>query len=260
MLKCSHILCKVNNIANLVRDYESLGFCIEWGSAPKRALNALLWFEKGPFIEFFSIPRAFRYLGPPLGLAFGAAAAKRWTHWSRASQGWCDVALELEPADRTKEAASGAQIANRQDLKAIRTSMNQSGLPTSRIINGSRTRPDGVKVRYSLFTPEPVDLPFVVSAYDPPQRPGKIKHPNGASGVEWVKIGVAREHLHRFQRLSRSDKWLEIEPALQTRVLEVGLSGLSTQFDSRFLHGAVFAASGKRQFIHKPQRSGKTGE
>ncbi len=37
MLKCSHIICKVASIANVVRDYQSLGFHMEWGSAPKRA-------------------------------------------------------------------------------------------------------------------------------------------------------------------------------------------------------------------------------
>ena len=78
MLKCSHILCKVNNISNLFRDYEALGFSVEWGSAPERAHNALLWFKEGPFIEFLQMPKPVTYLSLPLGLVYG---------WQRESVG-----------------------------------------------------------------------------------------------------------------------------------------------------------------------------
>jgi len=246
MLKCSHILCKVNNISNLVRDYEAVGFSIEWGSAPERAHNALLWFEEGPFIEFFQIPKLFTYLSLPLGLVYGWAAGKRWAHWSRSSEGWCDVALE--PADKKNESTQGAGTENVQDLTAIKQAINQAGVSTSRVINGKRIRPDGLKVKYSFFSPEPVGLPFVVSAYDPPQRPEKIKHPNGASGVEWLKMEVAESQLRQFQTLSKGDKWLKVESSSQTRVLEVGLSGLEKNFDSGYLHGAVFTTTEKKSF------------
>lgn len=244
MLKCSHILCKVNNISNLVRDYEELGFSIEWGSAPERAHNALLWFKEGPFIEFFQMPKSLAFLSLPFGLVNGWAAGKRWAHWARSSEGWCDVALE--PADIKNETTQGAGIENVKDLTTIKQTINQMGVSTSRVINGKRIRPDGLKVKYSFFSPEPVGLPFVVSAYDPPQRPEKIEHPNGASGVEWLKMEVAESQLRQFQTLSKGDKWLKVESSSQTRVLEVRLSGLRRHLDLRRLHGAVITTAEKK--------------
>ncbi|MBN3527029.1 VOC family protein [Paenibacillus apiarius] len=241
MLKCSHILCRVNNIAHAVRDYEALGFSMQWGSAPERAHNALLWFEEGPFIEFFQIPKRLTYLIPPLGLIYGQVARKRWTHWAKSAEGWCDVALE--PADRERERTQEDGIDDGRDLTAIKSAIAQAGVSTSRVIHGKRTRPDGLQVKYSLFATEPIGLPFVVSAYDPPQRPEKIEHPNGATGVEWVRMEVAEHHLRSFQALSAGDKWLKTESASQTRVLEVCLAGLNKNLDAKLLHGAAFTTT-----------------
>lgn len=237
MLKCSHILCKVDDISKVVRNYEALGFCVQWGSAPERALNAMIWFEEGPFIELFQIPKSLMFFIPPLGLIFGRAAGRRWAYWAKAEEGWCDVALE---PDERAALFGQLQYAGRvEQLAAIRQSLREAGLATSRLIHGSRTRPDRTKVKYSLFATEPLGLPFVVSVYDPPQRPGKIRHPNGATGIEWVRMGVAAEHLPAMQLLAAGDKWLRFADAPQTRVLEVGLSGLRGTLDDSRMHGAV---------------------
>lgn len=245
MIKCSHIVCKVNNIANVVRDYEALGFSMEWGSAPERAYNAMLWFEEGPFIEFYRPPKLFTYLRLPIGLVFGKAIGKRLAYYSRFSEGWCDVALE--PADKNNENEQEAEMQNIQDLKAIKSAINKAGISTSRIINRKRTRPDKLKVKCSLFIPNSVGLPFVTSGYDSPQRPEKIEHPNGATGIESVKMGVAENDLSQFQTLCKGDKFLKVESSPQTRALEVGLSGLGKKLDSRYLHGATFFTAPKNQ-------------
>ncbi len=240
MLKCSHISCKVNNLAEVVRDYEALGFTMQWGSSPERAMNALLWFEEGPFIEFFQVPKPFTYFSLPLGLIYGRPASQRWKHWCQAAEGWCDLALE--PNDDLPTTSEAGKEKG-QDLADIKRIVKKMGIATSRVINGQRTRPDGITVKYSLFATKPVGLPFVVSAYDPPQRPLKIKHQNGATGVEWVKVGVAANQLSQFQAISAGDQWLKIEPAPQTQVLEVCLTGLEKKLDSRKAHGAVFTTT-----------------
>ncbi|MBD8499356.1 VOC family protein [Paenibacillus arenosi] len=242
MLKCSHIICKVADITTAVRDYESLGFTMQWGSAPERAHNALLWFEAGPFIELFQIPTSFSYLSLPLGVFYGRGAGKRFKHWSSLSEGWCDVALE--PARNPNVEMLSAQR-NRMELQEIRQTMNHSGIPTSRIINGKRIRPDGSMVRYSLFAPNETGLPFMVSHYDPPQRPKRIEHPNGATGIEWVKMGVPQQLSTSFQSLLAHDKWLRAESVSQQGVIEVALSGLNQSLDTNLLHGARFVAANR---------------
>ncbi|MEK4063318.1 MULTISPECIES: VOC family protein [unclassified Paenibacillus] len=243
MLKCSHILCRVNDIAEVVRNYEALGFSVQWGSAPERALNALIWFEEGPFIELFQVPKSLTFLIPPLGLLFGRAAGRRWTYWAKAKEGWCDVALE--PDERAAVQGQPQNVGRVEQLAAIRQSLREAGLATSRVIHGNRTRPDRTKVKYSLFTTEPLGLPFIVSVYDPPQRPEMIRHPNGATGIGWVRMGVAAEHLPAMKLLAAGDRWLRFEDAPQTKVLEVGLSGLDDLLDASRMHGAVLKPAGQ---------------
>ncbi|MBY9080393.1 VOC family protein [Paenibacillus sp. HN-1] len=238
MLKCSHILCRVDNVADVVRNYEALGFTVQWGSAPKRALNAFIWFEEGPFIELFQIPKSLTFFIPPLGLLFGRAAGRRWAYWAKVQEGWCDVALE--PDDSATVHGDAGSVGRVEQLAAIRQSLRRSGLKTSRLIHGSRTRPDNVKVSYSLFATEPLGLPFVVSLYDPPQRPEKIRHSNGATGIEWVRMGIAAEHRSAMRLLVEEDRWLRLVNAPQTKVLEVGLAGLQASLEGSRLHGAVF--------------------
>ncbi|MCG7409835.1 VOC family protein [Paenibacillus sp. ACRRX] len=243
MLKCSHILCKVDNISQVVRDYEALGFTMQWGSAPNRANNALLWFEQGPFIEFFQIPKPLTYFIRPLGLFYGQVAGRRWSYWAKAASGWCDLALE--PEEQDMEHTQGGAVDDGRDLTVIKEAIDLAGVATSRVIHGRRTRPDGQKVKYSLFATEPLGLPFVVSTYDPPQRPLRITHPNGARGVEWVKMEVAEHQMDLFHALSQNDKWLRVDTSSHIRhskVIEVGLSGLCQTLDSKLLHGAVITS------------------
>ena len=178
------------------------------------------------------MPKLFAFLSLPFGLVYGRAAGKRWIHWNKCSKGWCDVALE--PTESTK------------DLRKIKLAINQAGISTSRIVHGKRIRPDGLKVKYSLFCPYTVNLPFVVSEYNPPQRPEKIKHPNGATGVEWVKMEVTESYFGQFHTLIKRDKRLKIEPSSQTRIFEVNILGLKRDLDPRYLHGAVFTTTEKK--------------
>jgi|GEM_PF-1169542 len=236
MLKCSHILCKVNRIADAVRDFQKLGFNVTWGSDPARAHNALLWFERGPFVELFQIPRAAAYLRHPLGWFYGQAAGSRWHSWSEADKGWCDVALE--PVRNALPERSGAE-ANRQELQRVREEAERLGIAASRIMNGKRVRPDGQIVKYSLFVPKPAGLPFVVSHYDPPQRPDRIAHPNGASGIAWVRYGVPEAGASHLRKLASGDEWLIAETSENSGVIEVGVHGLRERLDPALAHGAL---------------------
>jgi Glyoxalase-like domain len=222
-LRCSHILCKVDDIRTLVRDYEDLGFTVEWGSAPERAHNALIWFQEGPFLEFFELAPTSTLLRWPLGLAFGAAAADRLVRWARPGQGWRDLAVETDTTS----------------LTATRAELRDAGVATSRVIKGKRTRPDGQVVRYQMIATRPAGLPFVVSAYDPPQRPPRVAHPNGARGVHRVRIGVASSVRQDFDAFVANDPCLAVVPAAVTGPLSVELAGLTDDLDESKLHGAV---------------------
>ncbi|MFC0623425.1 VOC family protein [Kribbella deserti] len=221
MLRCSHILCKVDDIRAVIADYTDLGFTMTWGSRPDKAHNALLWFGAGPFVEFFELPSRASALRWPVGLAFGAPAGRRIADWARPGEGWRDVALETDALDLRAEHA---------ELKAL--------MPVSRVLKGRRTRPDGQVVRYQFLAPDPVGLPFVVSSYDPPQRPAVITHPNGATGIAKVHMTVAPADRAAYDALIADDPWLVPQPGERTGVTGVELAGTTALLDPAKLHGA----------------------
>ncbi|MFC9249798.1 VOC family protein [Amycolatopsis thailandensis] len=223
MLRCSHVLCRVEDIGSTVSSFTDLGFSMEWGSVPGKAHNAFIWFAEGPFIEFFEFPSSLERLRWPVSAAFGRGMGDRLAKWAADGDGWRDVALETEDTDLTD---------TRARLKA-------GGLVVSRRFRNSRTRPDGRRVRYQLVAPSPAALPFVVSAYDPPQRPEAITHANGATGVTAVHFGLRPEHLPDYDRLVGPDPWLRPRVSAVTGVLEVELAGLATSLDPASTCGAA---------------------
>jgi Glyoxalase-like domain len=229
VLRCSHIVCKVDDVRVMVRDYERLGFSVTWGSDPARAHNAFVWFNDGPFLEFFELPPAFALLRWPLRLAYGAAAGDRLVRWARRGEGWRDLALETDATD----------------LSETRSALLAGGVRVSRVMKGRRKRPDGQTVRYQFLACHPAMLPFVVSAYDPPQRPARVVHRNGAASVARVRMGVAAADRATFDALVPHDRWLSPEPATRTHVLAVELDGLADELDRDKLHGAVLVPSRK---------------
>jgi Glyoxalase-like domain len=226
MLRSSHVLCRVENIRETVRDYEELGFSMTWGSDPEKAQNAMIWFTEGPFVEFFEFPTKLAALRWPVALRFGAGMGRRLHKWSRPGEGWRDLALETDDVD----------------LTATRARLADAGVAVSRIFRHGRTRPDGQRVRYQFVAPSPADLPFVVSSYDPPQRPAHVEHPNGATRISSIRYGVAAGRRAAFDRLVGADPWLRPEPAPTTGVLAVELDGLRSPLDPARLHGIVFTS------------------
>lgn len=225
MLRCSHVLCKVDDIHAAARDYRDLGFTVELGAAEQKAHNALIWFEDGPFIELFELSPRFSLLRWPFGLAFGAAAGDRLARWAKPGEGWRDLAVETDDLQ----------------LHAVRSDLRAAGISVSRVMKGKRTKQEGQPVRYQFLAARPVDLPFVVSAYDPPQKPKSIAHANGANGISRVRVGVVGRDRAAFQAIADTSRWFAIEQADQTGVLGVELDGLTAELDPGKLHGAILS-------------------
>jgi glyoxalase-like protein len=219
MLRCSHVLCTVDDIARAVADYAELGFTVEWGSDPRQAHNALIWFADGPFIELAHIPLSYARRRWDRGMA------ERIARWTRPDEGWRDVALETDATD----------------LAAAWAALRAAGVDAPAPGRGTRVRPDGQEVRYEYLMPLPAGLPFVVSAYDPPQRPARVAHANGAVGVAAVRMGVAAADRAAYEAIAGADRWLRPEPAAQSGVLKVTLSGLREALDPDRLHGAALS-------------------
>jgi len=229
MLKVSHIQYKVNDIKKAVKEFEEACFTVMWGRDPKHADNAFVWFEEGPFIEIFEMKKKYSYFAPIMAVMYGKEAKQRWKHWYEVPEGWCDFALEAE---------DGIQ-ADMGRINEIQAYVNGKGVATSKIINGNRTRPDGEKVRYAYFTSVPTELPFVVSTYQPRQRPETIVHKNGAVRVAELKVTAPEKLTKTIHALAGQDRVLTIGGISEQKRLSVTL-----EFDRRIkpqgLIGKIF--------------------
>lgn len=232
--RVSHVLCKVDDLAVAVRAVTAAGFEVTWGSAPYRAHNALVWFTAGPFIELYTarpLPRLARAL---LAARYGRGVAARLRHWTEGPPGWRDVAVEARIP--TPGPLLGQRVAE------LRT----AGLDISGPVKRRRVRPDGAVVRWSLALPHRPGLPFVMSDYDPPQRPATVTHPNGARRITGIGLDVADADRAAWATLcgdGHADLW--VAPGPYTRIREVTIDGLTAPIEADMLAGAAIRRAGR---------------
>lgn len=209
-----------------VRDFTDLGFTVGWGADPAKAHNALIWFDEGPFIELSHVPRWVGSVHLPMRLVKGRAVADRFRAWARSTPGFHDLALETDAVG----------------LADAHAALRAAGIATSKVLAGRRTRPDGEVVRYEFLLPESVALPFVVSAYQPVQRPRQTVHANGATGIAAIDLDVATADEEPLRALAGGDRWLRLTPASSTAVRAVRLHGLTGAIDPNGTrpHGGVY--------------------
>lgn len=231
LLTCSHVLVKVRDLHRAVRDFRALGFTVDYAAPEATAQHAHIWFARGPIIEILVTPRNAGLYRWPISAAWGRGAGPRMVRWSRVGEGFCDVALATEAADLTGTVSR----------------LRGAGVPVGRTVTWRRTRPDGERTRFQFAYPRADRLPFVVTRYDPPQHPTETHHPNGATAVSGVLVGVAPADRAGFDVLAGADPVLRAEPATVTGVRTIELTGLRTELDPARLHGAVLVPSPSRK-------------
>ncbi|MEM9651103.1 MAG: VOC family protein [Actinomycetota bacterium] len=183
----SHILHRVTDLHGAVADAEAAGFTVHWGSDPDKAHNALVWFETGPFLEFFAPPVFDEARVAQFEAVAGPGSVLRARRWGAMADGWCDYAVETDASD----------------LLAVVDRCEQAEVAIGPAFHPNRTLPGGDTVSWDLAFPHDGDLPFVMGAYSTPQRPETVRHKNGATEVTAITVAHPdpaghRAHLARY--------------------------------------------------------------
>ena len=161
-----HLVIAVNDLAQTMGDYQSLGFTVQPGGKHpgRQSHNALVVFEDGTYLELIAW--------------VGDASEERW--WrvlQRCGEGLVDFALL--PHD-TGQALSDARSRGLSDIIGP--------------VPGGRNRPDGQRLEWSSARQTHHDLPFLCGDITPralrvPE--GDIRrHANGVVGVSSVTVRV----------------------------------------------------------------------
>ncbi|MEM7273210.1 MAG: VOC family protein [Actinomycetota bacterium] len=213
-MKSSHILCKVDDLSAAIDAFRAAGFEVEWGNDPATAINALIWFESGPFLELIDAEGA----RPPVEVPW----IDRFDRWRDQAPGWCDLALETD-SDATPE------------TEAARA----AGLEIAGPFANHRTPPGGVTVHIRTSFPHDQHLPFFMGAYQPNPRPSAVDHPNGAVAVTSISFGIDDGRRTELDHLvDADDPWL-VPTSDGPGVRSVTIRGLREPIPADAVSGAV---------------------
>ncbi|MEV8379014.1 VOC family protein [Kribbella sp. NPDC056861] len=228
MATVSHVLVKVDDLRQAVNDYRALGFEVRYATDERRALHAHIWFPSGPIIELLASPRGARLFRLPIELRMGRGAGRRMVGWATQPEGFCSLAVEVSD----------------EALPAVVSALGRAGVRCGRLVRWRRTRPDGEVTTFRFCYPREPDLPFLVTPYRPAQHPPEVIHPNGATAVLKVVLGVRQSDLDAVRQIVGAAPGVEFRAASRTGVLAVELAGLKGRLDRSRLHGAQFVANG----------------
>ncbi|EAR23267.1 hypothetical protein NB231_15643 [Nitrococcus mobilis Nb-231] len=228
-LSCSHVLLWVRDLHQAVADFRALGFHVDYATDRKKAQHAHIWFCRGPVIELLTTPSNARYFKWPIDLMAGRGAGERMVRWGCEGEGFCDVAVVVEG-----------------NPKKVSAELKRSGIAIGRFVPWRRTRPDGQRVHFRFAYPRQSRLPFVVTPYEPPQHPARVRHANGATALRHVRMGARVEDSDRLHHLVGADPVFSVTSAEQTGVLWIELEGLSLPLPETLTHGAEIRPAGAR--------------
>jgi hypothetical protein len=192
-VQLSHVLYRVKDLHIAVNKLQQAGFIVEYGTYPDKAYNALIWFEKGVFIEIYhdsGLPAYIQWIMKIFGYQ---SVLKRIKQWENVEEGWCEWSLESVLKNLNSE---------KQFFK--------SGNIGFKFHKAKRKDADGIKLRWELLMPDDIDFPFLMSAYTPDPRPKEINHPNGIVGVKNIKVGTDHLNTRLFNQLLTNQEGLEL--------------------------------------------------
>ena len=225
----SHVLIRVSDLEAAVADYRAAGFTVTLGSDPATAHNAMIYFEDGPFLELFTPPKISRITLIAAEGFLGKAAAARFRLWGQQGEGYVEYAFESTSKTLADEIAR----------------LRAAGIRTSRALSKSRRRLDNRKVRWQLTFPDSLELPFVMSAYDPPDEQSETAriHANGAKRISGLHIAhpLPQDHsqeLERFIGGHLSAHGISLSQGPRYVIDRVNIDGLKWPVDPSKAHSA----------------------
>jgi hypothetical protein len=177
-----HVLIKVDNLKAAVNHFTTLGFRVTCPANPDKAVNAMIYFNDGSFLELFCTN-----FGQPLNSLmrlvvrcmriFKKPDGGRYDNYTRAGEGFRDYALDSLP--------SGAFQHNMRVLSL-------SGFHVYGPKRMKRKNEDGSTANWSIYYPGNENLPFFMSPYHPAVvlNDAMTAHPNGSDGFQELVIAT----------------------------------------------------------------------
>ncbi len=190
-MKVSHIILKVDNLDNAVREYRKRGFSVEYGRV-KNPINALIYFSDGPYIELLDSTHMPGFFKKTFRLLGKGGMVDRLDYWDQHTGGYCGLALETYAPTLEKELA----VLNKHHQEYFK-------------MKNKRDDTKGRKLRFQTAFPNELALPFLMTYFNIDPKPKNYVHPNGIQGITKVRFGTKNELMPIIRELC-DDTLLEL--------------------------------------------------
>ena len=183
-MKTSHIIYKVDDLHQAVKEFKKKGFEVEYGTK-KNPYNAIIYFSEGPYLELLAstgMPKIIKRIMRMLGKS---RLVDRLNDWDNHKGGPCGVALENYKVDLREE---------KDILEKYKQGYYE--MPSRR--NDSKGR----KLRFTCLFPDEMQLPFLMTYFNIDPKPVNFIHPNGIRRIKNISFGTREELIPIIKELS----------------------------------------------------------
>lgn len=175
-MKLSHIIIKVDNLQNAVKEWTEKGFTVEYGKS-KNPYNALIYFKDGPYIELFErcgLPKFLKLLMKIFGKK---AFIDRMNYWDNHKPGLIGIEIETYENNLNKEIS----ILNKYNEKFFK-------------IDSTRIDTKNRELKFTCLFPDNMNIPPFMTYFSVDPKPKEDIHINKIKGVKSISFGTD-EHL-----------------------------------------------------------------
>ncbi len=172
-MRASHIIYGVDDLQKAVKEWRDKGFYVEYGQDTKDA-NALIYFSKGPFIELLNAKYVSNFTKKMLTLFGWKPLIDRMSNTKIMNKNIGAFCIEKDAGNLDEE------------IEWLEKKYNEKGFYWKKV---KRNDTKGNKLRWKLFFPNNLGLPFLMSYYenaDP--KPKNFVHPNGAVEIKELTL------------------------------------------------------------------------
>jgi hypothetical protein len=203
-MRSGHLIYKVKNLQEAVKEWEAKGFVVEYGRKEKPN-NALIYFSQGPYIELLEntgIP----VIAKVIAKLFGRSKnLERFFYWDECEEGWQGLCIEKDSGDLDEEV----------------NFLAKRGIKGLLLNNLKRIDTKNRELRYRCFFPHGTSFPFLMTYFSIDPKPKNFTHPNGIKEIKKIVFKISPAQAKILEDLVQDQTLVILEDENENGIVEV---------------------------------------
>lgn len=203
-MRAGHIIFAVDDLEHAMKKWEEKGFKVEYAKKSKK-LNAIIYFSTGPFIELIDASFIPKFLFKLMSMFGNKALVDRMNMSDKKYENSAILCIEK----------------NGDDLKDEIRLLKKYGIKGDYRKRNKRNAPDGKVLKWKLFFPYDLKLPFLMTYYNVDPKPKNFVHPNGIKCVKSLELHTNKASIDIIKQLLDDSTIKLIEDEGKAEVLNI---------------------------------------